>query len=86
MIEIHRGLYVSINQQEKGPSPLPLESGFNPTTLYLALGGFTMSESAEMFFLLSNDRDEVWFISNRHVRTARMVTNATEFRIARTAT
>jgi hypothetical protein len=35
---------------------------------YRVLGGFTMSESAEMYFMLANDRREVWFISNRHFR------------------
>lgn len=85
-VQIHRGLYVSIAQLDRGPKPLPLESGFSTGLLYLVVGGFTMSESSEMFLMLSNDRDEIWFISNRHVRTAMMVPGAYVLRLTREGT
>lgn len=64
-------IYVRIEELKDGPKPLPLLSGFSPNLSYRVLGGFTMSESAEMFFLLANDMDEPWFVSNRHCRIDR---------------
>lgn len=34
------------------------------------MGIYTPSETAEAYFILVNDRDEFWFISQRHVRFA----------------
>lgn len=68
MMYISEGLYVRIQELNKGPTPYPLASGFSIDRAYRVLGGFTMSESAEMYFLLTNDRMEPWFISNRHCR------------------
>lgn len=68
MIAFNQGVYVRIEQDDAGPQPLPLKNGFSARFAYLILGGFTMSESAEMFLCLPNDRNELWFISNRQVR------------------
>ena len=83
MICILPGLYVVIEQVENShaPRPLPLESGFSSEAAYLVLGGFSLSESGEMFFMLSNDHNEIWFISNRHTRSLKIIPNATQFRI-----
>ena len=65
-------LFVTINQMQgdRAPQPLPLSSGFSVGIAYEVLGIHTASESAEAFLILRNDRDEMWFISNRHVRIA----------------
>ena len=63
-------VFVTINQMQgdRAPQPLPLSSGFSMGTAYEILGIHTASESAEAFLILRNDRDEMWFISNRHVK------------------
>jgi hypothetical protein len=50
------------------PRPLPLENGFSADKTYTPVGMFCPSESGEAYLILTNDRDELWFISNRHVR------------------
>ncbi len=84
MIYIQSGLYVSVRQLENGaaPLPLPLENGFSENNAYLVLGAFSLSESGEAYFVLSNDRNEIWFISNRHLRTYKIIENSPQFRIA----
>lgn len=64
------GVAVKIQQLEGqfAPRPLPLENGFRPDIPYEVLGIYSASESAEAFLILRNDRDEMWFISNRHCR------------------
>ncbi len=64
------GLAVKIFQLDGqfAPRPLPLENGFRPNIPYEVLGIYSASESAEAFLILRNDRDEMWFISNRHCR------------------
>lgn len=69
MLTLETGLYLRVQELEGGPLPFPLRSGFNPDTAYRALGLFNPSETSDAFFILSNDRDEVWFICNRHLRT-----------------
>lgn len=69
MIWMEEGLYVRIHELENGPRPFPLQSGFNAETAYRALGCFNASESSDAFYMLSNDRNEIWFICNRHLRT-----------------
>lgn len=71
MIQIEFGLYVRIQQMagERAPRPLPLDSGFEEDVAYRVLGVFNASESSDAFLILSNARDELWFICNRHVRT-----------------
>ncbi|MCU1717194.1 hypothetical protein [Pseudomonas sp. 5P_3.1_Bac2] len=65
---IETGIYVRIQELEGGPKPLPSCSGFNTQTAYRAIGMFNPSETSDAYFILSNDRDETWFICNRHVR------------------
>ena len=73
MIALENGLYLRVQELPNGPKPFPLQSGFNPDTAYRALGLFNPSETSDAYFILSNDRDEVWFICNRHLRTAALV-------------
>jgi hypothetical protein len=69
-IYIQPHLFVRIEQYggDRAPQPLPLESGFSKDRVYEILGIHTPSETAEAYLVLRNDRDELWFISNRHVR------------------
>lgn len=69
MIAFEHGLYIRIVELPKGPQPRPLASGFNSETAYRVLGIHSPSETSEAYLILANDRDELWFISNRHVRT-----------------
>jgi len=68
MIQLEPGLYVRVQQLPLKPHPLPLESGFSVAVAYRALGIHSPSETSECYFILANDRDETWFISNRHLR------------------
>lgn len=61
-------LYIRIVEFENGPAPLPLENGFRTDRAYRVLGIYTASESGEAYIILPNDREEMWFISNRHIR------------------
>jgi hypothetical protein len=67
-IFLEPNLYVRIIELENGPAPLPLASGFNTNRAYRVLGLYTASETGEAYLILPNDREEMWFISNRHVR------------------
>lgn len=84
MIYIQAGLYVTVRQLDtiSAPKPLPLQNGFSENCGYLVLGAFSLSESGEAFFVLSNDRDEIWFISNRHLRAHKLLPDSQAFRIA----
>ena len=62
------GLYVRIEELDNGPKPFPLTSGFSMRQAYRALGLYNPSETSDAYFVLSNDRDEIWFVCNRHVR------------------
>lgn len=68
MLTLENGLYLRIEQLKDGPKPLPLSSGFNTETAYRSLGMFNPSETSDAYFIFSNDRDEIWFICNRHLR------------------
>lgn len=68
MIHLEPGVYVRVQQLDGKAHPLPLDSGFNRGTAYRALGLYSPSETSECYFVLANDRDETWFISNRHLR------------------
>jgi hypothetical protein len=83
MIYIQSGLYLRVEllEKEDAPLPNPLHSGFSTEFAYLALGAFTLSESGEAYFIMSNDRDEIWFISNRHLRTHALIPGSTDFRL-----
>ena len=82
MIYFQPGLYVRIEQLETelAPAPKPLQHGFNTETAYLVLGAFSLSESGEAYLVLSNDANEMWFISNRHLRTYDLRPDSTSFR------
>jgi len=67
-ITFEPNLYVQIVELNDGPAPLPLENGFNTTRAYRVLGLYTPSETGEAYLILPNDREEMWFISNRHIR------------------
>jgi hypothetical protein len=69
MTSLEPGLYVRIEELANGPKPLPLASGFSSGQAYRALGLYNPSETSDAYFVLSNDRDEIWFICNRHVRS-----------------
>ena len=68
MTSLEPGLYVRIEELTDGPKPYPLLSGFSSGQAYRALGMYNPSETSDAYFVLSNDRDEIWFICNRHVR------------------
>jgi len=68
VIAFENGLYIRIEENDKGPAPFPLKSGFTREQAYRVLGIFNASESSEAYLILANDQDQLWFISNRHVR------------------
>lgn len=70
MLAYNEDLFVRIQEVQgaRAPMPKPLESGFSPDRLYRVLGIYSPSETAEAYLILPNDRDEIWFISQRHVR------------------
>lgn len=80
MIWFEQGLYLRVEELENGPQPLPLRSGFSREIAYRALGVFNPSESSDAYYILSNDRDEIWFICNRHLRTVALLPDTTDFR------
>ena len=75
MIQFETGMYVVIQQLEgsRAPRPMPLENGFSIGVAYRVLGLHSPSETSECYLVLANDRDEFWFISNRHCRFHRIV-------------
>ena len=83
MLSIADGLYMTVKEMggERAPRPLPSQSGFSANVAYRVLGVHTPSETAEAYVILSNDRDEVWFISNRHLRTWELRPETTALRI-----
>ena len=50
------------------PRPLPLENGFETVVVYKVLGVIEHSVDGELWFILKNERHEIWRISNRHLR------------------
>ena len=81
MITIEQGLYLRISEHPNGPTPFPIQIGFNIKTAYRALGIYNPSETSDAYFIFSNDRDEIWFISNRHCRSVSIRNDLLEFRI-----
>lgn len=82
MTDYERGLYVRIVELPKGPHPLPLEHGFSENTAYRVLGIYNASESGECWLILSNDLNEMWYISQRHARTWSLLPEERRFRMA----
>ncbi|MBZ9750628.1 hypothetical protein GO986_00530 [Deinococcus sp. HMF7620] len=72
MLAFHPHLFVRIVELDgpRAPMPKPLSSGFNPHRAYRVLGVYNPSESSDAYFILANDRDEMWFICQRHLRFA----------------
>lgn len=72
MLAFNPQMFVRIQEMEgpRAPVPRPLESGFSEGRLYRVLGIYNPSETSDAYFILSNDRDEMWFICQRHLRFA----------------
>lgn len=68
MIHLEPGLYLRVQQLQERAPPMPLQSGFSVDIAYRALGIYSPSETSECYYIVANDRDETWFISNRHFR------------------
>lgn len=82
MIDFERGLYVRISELTNGPRPFPLQSGFSDNVAYRVIGIYNPSESGECWFVLANDLDQMWFISQRHLRVDRIRQDGTDMRYA----
>src|SRR5471030_504233 len=82
MVSIERDLYVVVRemQGERAPQPKPLSNGFSGNTAYRVLGLHSASETSEAYLILANDREELWFISNRHVRAYGVIPGSTRLR------
>lgn len=81
MIAFEEGLYVVVKELTNGPKPFPLQSGFSEAMAYRVVGAYNASESSDAFFILSNDRDELWFICNRHLRAHGIFKQYYDFRV-----
>ena len=79
---IEKDLYVRIRQFLDAPHPLPLKSGFSNDVAYRALGMHSASETSEAYYILANDKDQTWFISNRHLGVVGIFPGRTELRFA----
>jgi hypothetical protein len=64
---LHEELWVVVQEAERPNAPM-LSSGFSKGRAYRVLGLHCASETSEAYFILCNDRNEVWFISNQHFR------------------
>lgn len=83
MVSLEPGLYVRIQQMEHGraPQPLPLDNGFSTGSAYRVIGLHSASETSEAYLILVNDRDEVWFISNKHARAHAILPESRQFSV-----
>lgn len=81
MLTLQEGLFLRVQELDNGPTPFPLKSGFNVQTAYRALGMFNPAETSDAYFIFANDRDEIWFICNRHLRVVRAIPGSTDFRL-----
>jgi hypothetical protein len=81
MLSLEPGMYLRVEQLPNGPKPLPLDSGFNTQTAYRAMGLFNPSETSDAYFIFSNDRDEIWFICNRHLRCLGLIEHTRAVRL-----
>ena len=82
MVTIENDLYILINemQGDRAPLPKPLPNGFSENIAYRVLGLHSASETSEAYLILANDRDELWFISNKHVRAHGLFPASTQLR------
>ncbi len=72
-MDIDNRLYVIIEPFDGPHAPMPhpiRDARFDAGRVYKVLGMYNASESSEAFFVLSNPENEIWFISNRHLRAA----------------
>lgn len=81
MLTLDTKLYLRVEELRDGPLPRPLSSGFSTATAYRALGMFNPSETSDAYFIFSNDRNEVWFICNRHLRAVGLIEGTTALRL-----
>lgn len=82
MTFLEPGLYLHVEEMDNGPKPLPLKSGFSTGRAYRALGLYNPSETSDAYFVLCNDRNEMWFICNRHLRAYALLPQEQRLRIA----
>ena len=80
MIHLEPGLYLRVQQLPERAPPLPLQSGFSVDVAYRALGIYSPSETSECYYIVANDRDETWFISNRHFRVVGLFSERRDLR------
>ena len=82
MVSIESDLYVLVRemQGERAPLPKPLQNGFSENAAYRVLGLHSASETSEAYLILANDREELWFISNKHVRAYGLFPDSTQLR------
>lgn len=72
-ITINQKLYVTLQPLEH-VKPHPINDGrFDPAYAYKVLGVYNASETSECFFILSNTYNEMWFISQRHLRVHKLI-------------
>jgi hypothetical protein len=72
-ISLNPQLYVTIQPLEH-VKPHPINDGrFDPAYAYKVLGVYNASETSECFFILSNTLNEIWFISQRHLRAYKLL-------------
>jgi hypothetical protein len=81
MLTLENGLYLRVQELPDGPAPRPLNSGFSTGVAYRALGMFNPSETSDAYFIFSNDRDEIWFICNRHLRLVGVLADQSAVRL-----
>ena len=81
MLTLEPDLYFRIEELPDGPTPLPLRSGFSVDTAYRGLGMFNPSETSDAYLIFANDRDEIWFICNRHLRCVGLLPGAVATRL-----
>lgn len=72
-IHLNPKLYVTL-QPLDNVKPHPINDGrFDPAYAYKVLGLHSASETSECYFILSNTHNEIWFISQRHLRAYKLL-------------
>ncbi|WP_439881203.1 hypothetical protein ACSX1A_18930 [Pontibacter sp. MBLB2868] len=72
-ITLNPRLYVTLQPLEH-LKPHPINDGrFDPAFAYKVLGAYNASETSECFFIISNTLNEIWFISQRHLRAYKLL-------------
>lgn len=71
-VYLQEPIWVVVQESDRpnAPVPRPLSSGFSKSKAYRVLGLHCPTETSEAYFVLCNDRNEVWFISNQHFRVS----------------